>query len=92
MTAGAKEVVKTIFSGIDDSLYDEESAINLIEQYARDYALQIAEKAVEKEEQHWEGDTTIRYAFDNLLSRIKSELNSSGVNEDINTTETGGVE
>lgn len=46
----------------------------------------IAEKAVEEEEQHWEGDTTIQYAFDNLLSRIKSELNSSGVNK----TEIGG--
>lgn len=40
----------------------------------RDYTFAIAEKAVGEEEQHWEGDTTIQYAFDNLLSRIKTEI------------------
>lgn len=78
MTTEAEKALKNaeakIYSALCESGCSHEEAWEVMYDYRGGSTLQIAEKAMEEEEQHWEGDTTIQYAFDNLLSRIKTEI------------------
>lgn len=78
MTAEAEKALKkaeaNIYSALRESGCSHEEAWEVMYDYRGGSALQIAMKAVEEEEQYWEGYMTVHYAFDNLLSRIETEI------------------
>lgn len=72
----AKELIEKIYTGIDDSLYDEEKSISLINKFA----LQVATDAV-KEECSQSANPYLKEEFtkdvgDKILKNIKKRLDA----------------